>query len=333
MRLILFIVLLTVTCTAPAQQNVAGSWYGKAEAMLDGSHNSYLTELVIRQKGINVEGILGYYFRDGYRSIYVHGRYNIKTREFIIKDVPLTYFRAASIDGVDCRMDLYGTLRVSKVKSDIDAMLVSQRFYRYTCPELKVIFTRDENENNQDSVISNGITRRLWQPQTEDIVIVPETPAVAPTQIDDSIINTPGKPVIRRGVIIQPVAHGIADLMQSFNKRVNVLSKEIMVDSDSLRISFYDNGQIDGDSISVFVNKKPVLTGQSLSAEALNIYIQLDSSLDVNEVTMYAENLGKYPPNTALMVVNDGSKRHEIFLSSSLDKNATVRIINRKRQQ
>ena len=38
------------------------------------------------------------------------------------------------------------------------------------------------------------------------------------------------------------------------------------------------------------------------------------------------ENLGLYPPNTALMVLTDGINRYEIYLSSSLVQNATVRL-------
>ncbi|MBC8033850.1 MAG: hypothetical protein H7Y03_06870 [Chitinophagaceae bacterium] len=333
MRLILCIILITLPSLLWCQTNVAGSWYGKAEAVMNGNNNSYLTELVIRQKGNKVEGILGYYFRNGYRSIYVHGTYNTATRAFLIKNVPFTYFRAASIDGVDCKMDLYGTLRVSKIKSDIDALLVSNSFYKYTCPELRVIFTRDEKQENQDSVIKTGITRRLWQPQAEDMVVTVKENLVSATRINDSVNNTHEKPVITPGIIIQPAISGIDALIASFNKRTNIVSKEIIVESDSLRISFYDNGTIDDDSISVFVNKKPVLTGQGLTAEALNIYIELDSTLDVNEITMYAENLGKYPPNTALMIVNDGDKMNEVFLSSSLERNSTVRIVNRKRKK
>jgi hypothetical protein len=41
---------------------------------------------------------------------------------------------------------------------------------------------------------------------------------------------------------------------------------------------------------------------------------------------MFAENLGKYPPNTALMVISDGDKRYETFLSSDFKGNATIRL-------
>lgn len=315
MRFIILSICIVYSSILFGQGNIGGSWYGKAEANLEGNHNSYLTELIIRQKGNKVEGILGYYFRDGYRSLYIHGNYNQKTREFVIKNLPITYFRASSIDGVDCFMDLHGTLSVSKVSTAINAVLVANKQYKYTCPEFQVSYIRDDSEHNQDSVINKGVTRRLWQPQPEDMVVNAATPVIA-NAIKDTLKNTPS---------------AIDALVSNFNKRGNVITKEIEVDADSLRISFYDNGTIDGDSISVFVNNKPVLTRQELTAQALNIYIKLDASIEVNEITMYAENLGQYPPNTALMIVNDGITMHEIYLSSSLDDNAAVRIRRKKK--
>jgi hypothetical protein len=69
---------------------------------------------------------------------------------------------------------------------------------------------------------------------------------------------------------------------------------------------------------------------QELAAKAFNLYLHLDSTREVNEISMFAENLGKYPPNTALMVVTDGKNRYEVFMSSSLTENATIRL-KRKR--
>jgi hypothetical protein len=116
----------------------------------------------------------------------------------------------------------------------------------------------------------------------------------------------------------------------SFTKRKPVLNTILDVESDSVRVSFYDNGEIDGDSISVFVNNKVVLTHQELAAKALTIYLHLDSTREVNELSMFAENLGKYPPNTALMVVTDGTHRYEVFMSSSLTENATIQLRRKK---
>ena len=75
--------------------------------------------------------------------------------------------------------------------------------------------------------------------------------------------------------------------------------------------------------------KRP-LTHQELQAKAFNLYLHLDSTREVNEISMFAENLGRLPPNTALMVVTDGTHRYEVFMSSSLTENATIRLRRRR---
>jgi hypothetical protein len=120
-------------------------------------------------------------------------------------------------------------------------------------------------------------------------------------------------------------------IVESFTTRKSVLNQVLEVESDSVRLSFYDNGEIDGDSISVFVNKRVVLTHQMLAAKALTVYLRLDSTLNDTEISMFAENLGKYPPNTALMIVTDGKHRYEVFMSSSLTENSTIQL-RRKRK-
>ncbi len=44
---------------------------------------------------------------------------------------------------------------------------------------------------------------------------------------------------------------------------------------------------------------------------------------------MYAENLGTIPPNTALMVVNDGDNRYEVRISSDLQKSGVIRFMHK----
>lgn len=108
------------------------------------------------------------------------------------------------------------------------------------------------------------------------------------------------------------------------------LVKEIFVDTGTIRLDFYDNGQIDGDTISVFVNNTPVVTSQMLTAKPITIFVTVDLSQTMQEVIMVGENLGSIPPNTALMIVNAGDKRYQLFLSSDEQKNAMVRFIYQK---
>ena len=88
MRVLLIFLLISIASGTGAQ-TVTGSWYGLAEARSKGSNtNNYLTELVIKQKGNDVEGVFGYYFRSGYQSYYIRGTYNPSTRLLIINPQP-----------------------------------------------------------------------------------------------------------------------------------------------------------------------------------------------------------------------------------------------------
>ncbi|ULQ53858.1 hypothetical protein [Flavihumibacter fluvii] len=298
-------------------QTMGGSWYGKADVVLDGTFNNYLTELVIKQKGNKVEGIFGYYFRNGYQSFYVKGTYDPQTRQVSIPDIPVVFYKANSIDGVTCNMSFEGTLRISKVGSFVRGAFSSDSKYKYTCPELRVLFSQDSLVQ-QDSVINNGMAKRLWQPSVEDVIVV-----------DDSDGPDIKNAVTSAGLSRPNVASPTMDtksLTNRFKSRQTIITNELKVASDSVRISFYDNGDIDGDSISVFLNGNPVIEKQVISAKALTVYVKLDPTKEFNDLSMFAENLGRIPPNTALMVVYDGETPQEVFLTSNLSQNGSVRI-------
>jgi len=109
--------------------------------------------------------------------------------------------------------------------------------------------------------------------------------------------------------------------------RKNELVREIKVDTGIIRLDFYDNAQIDGDTISVFVDKNPVLSMQRLTQKPLTINIAIDRNKKDHEVVMVAENLGEIPPNTALMIVTAGNKRYQLYLTSTEQKNAMVKFV------
>lgn len=102
---------------------------------------------------------------------------------------------------------------------------------------------------------------------------------------------------------------------------------EIKVDTGTIRLDFYDNAVVDGDSITVKVNNQVVLTHQRLTEKALTTYIKVDVNAGFHEVEMIAENLGSIPPNTAILIVSAGDLYHRLFLSSTETKSAKVRFI------
>jgi hypothetical protein len=119
-------------------------------------------------------------------------------------------------------------------------------------------------------------------------------------------------------------------LPPTLTKRKAELVKEIKVDTGVIHIDFYDNGQIDGDTISVFVNNMPTVSNKMLTAKPISISVKIDAKRTEQEVIMVGENMGTIPPNTALMIINAGEKRYQLYLTSDETKNAMVRFIYEK---
>ncbi len=106
--------------------------------------------------------------------------------------------------------------------------------------------------------------------------------------------------------------------------------REIKVDTGKIRMDFYDNAEIDGDTISVLLNNQVVVSNKGLTAKPITVEFNVDLLKKEQEVVMVGENLGSIPPNTALLIVTAGTKRYQLYLTSTGKKNATVRFIYEK---
>ena len=113
-------------------------------------------------------------------------------------------------------------------------------------------------------------------------------------------------------------------------ERENPLVQTITTTAQNVTLKIYDNGEIDDDTISVYLDKKLVLAHQRLSASALLVNIKMNDDDNVHEVVMVADNLGRIPPNTSLMIVYAGDRRYEVRITSDKQQNAVVRFVYRK---
>ena len=107
-------------------------------------------------------------------------------------------------------------------------------------------------------------------------------------------------------------------------ERETILANTIQVDEKEVRIDYYDNGEIDNDTISVFDNSKKVVTGGRLSYSPITLNLTFSKDVPVHQIITVAENLGDIPPNTALMVITFGKKRFEVNITSDEKTNAKV---------
>lgn len=121
------------------------------------------------------------------------------------------------------------------------------------------------------------------------------------------------------------------DIKKELAKRKVEAIETVYFSSDSLLLELYDNGYVDGDSVSIIINGKELLTHVRLTEKAVKktIYITPDMGDSINLV-MFAENLGSIPPNSGLAILRDGKTQHRITFTGDLERNAAI-ILRRKR--
>ncbi|MBW0160975.1 MAG: hypothetical protein HYI21_13415 [Sediminibacterium sp. Gen4] len=277
-------------------QTVTGHWYGIGKVAVPGEHSSYLSELIIKQKGNTVTGELQYYFRDSLFKVKVSGNFNTRTRQLIFKPIPFIYYLSTNTKtGIDCMLTGNFTLLVNRTESVLTGAFESDAAHRYTSPAIQYRF-----KHSTDTIASK--------------------PAVDTTEIDIPTDTISTMKMIERKEISPTM------IEPRFLKREKSIFKEIEVTENFLRIDLYDNGTIDHDTVSLYLNHQLLFKDIPLTQIAFRRTIVLDSTIDVNEISMYAENLGTIPPNTAIMIIYDGQKRHELILTSDLDRTATIRL-------
>ncbi|MFN8243334.1 MAG: hypothetical protein U0X40_04695 [Ferruginibacter sp.] len=111
---------------------------------------------------------------------------------------------------------------------------------------------------------------------------------------------------------------------EAMQHRKNVTFSRLPVNVKELTLSLYDNAIVDDDTITVFYNGRMLVSHQKLSVKPIVINLLLDENASKHELVLFADNLGSIPPNTALIVVNAGTKRYELHSSANLTENAVL---------
>jgi hypothetical protein len=109
-----------------------------------------------------------------------------------------------------------------------------------------------------------------------------------------------------------------------YEQRRNHLMQTLDVTADSLLLSFYDNGVIDGDSITVYLNGVNIISHNRLTAVASKKTIDISKLGDRIELLVVADNLGTIPPNTGLVVVRDGDNVYQVNFTADMQTNASL---------
>ena len=346
MKIFYFLFFLVIFSTVNAQ-NFNGQWKGGFDETsygfsgMGGNDIDYVLELDTR--GSNVSGYSYTYFREGAKRYYtickLTGTLNRATNEITVTEIERTKFNTPPNfqncfqthklhyvqDSADVEM-LKGTWMPAPNQSGncgYGTTLLSRRIVQ----KLPMGITSIEKKTEKKIIPQNQvvITKKNDSKQKTLPIIKPKIEKARPDVKDNEVIKDAivTKPKIEKPAISSNPVSG-------FKLRRKDIIKTIPISNETFKIDFYDNGEIDGDSISVFYNGKIVLSHQRLSDKPISLKLQLDDDTEENLVTMYAENLGTIPPNTALMIVTDGDKRYEVRITSDTEKSGSVVFVHKE---
>jgi hypothetical protein len=168
-------------------------------------------------------------------------------------------------------------------------------------------------------------TETTAQPKPEPVVAKKTeqpAPEKKPAEVAVQPRPTPAPPVF----VAPSAAVGAAEI----DKRVTKADQSFYFETDSLVLTLYDNGEVDGDIVTVLMNGNVIFSKVLLTTKPNTKTIYITPDMDSVNLVMYAESLGDIPPNTGLLIVNDGEKRYDVRFSADLKTNAGIILRRRK---
>ena len=156
-------------------------------------------------------------------------------------------------------------------------------------------------------------------------------PSITITEEDSLENNT--TPITNAPVVAEPASERKIDsaiYATIKTRRQNDTISTIYTDQPTIRVSLFDNGQIDGDTVTVLHNNSVVTSRLGVTGNPYKFEITIDPAHPRHEVVLIAHNLGSIPPNTAVVIIEAGEKSYRLTASTDLNKNSVIIFEYRK---
>lgn len=144
------------------------------------------------------------------------------------------------------------------------------------------------------------------------------------------VVSEIAKPLATSTIVISPLPPKIEfdsiRKIKTIKGREIITSREMRVKKNKLHVYVYDNSAIDGDTMSLFFDGNWVLDHYGVEKKKKELFITLKETGE-NYLVLFANNLGKSPPNTAVVEIDDGSTRKIFRLSSDLKTCSAINFV------
>lgn len=321
-------------------QNYSGQWTGSFESNNEpGSRTEYVLE--IEAKGNSFTGTSTTYFSYNGKRYYTicnikgsidQGSKTLVSTELkvIKKNTPpeqgdclqihtLTYFRKGETE------ELSGTWKGAREMDKCGVgttSLLRKQLVKNSVTSPPQNNTVRMNPAAPKPAPEKPVTKPVTKPATTTTAkneLKKETPVINAPAITK--VENKNEPEIKPE--IKPTNIPAPKLPNGLEKRESKVFETIAIEEEEINISLYDNAEVDGDVITVLFNGEVVASQKTLSDKPITLKLKAIKGRD-NTLTMYAENQGRVPPNTAIMRVQNGEQYYKVFLSADDKKNGSV---------
>jgi len=323
--LLLFFICATAIIKA---QTITAVWRGKI--------NLQKVEAKIVLEGADLTGTTCYYESPSiYMRCRVKGFFNYHTKELVWWDDQWIEEKGHGPSGANTATTYfncpgYGHLRLGAKASDVQLQRVR---------EASLNNTDWSNFTDEWDFVLESLTVEDNSPRIVDssnVAAANKTNERHPAKLSsdgDSVLAI-AKPMPAQIELIKSTITALpagsikpSGIQEKYTARKKIFAAQIPVSGDSIELHFYDNGQVDGDSISLFLNDKLIFEHIRLTDKAYSIKLSVRELNSSNELIMVAENLGSIPPNTAYMVATVDDKTYEARLESTEGSSALVLLV------
>ena len=128
-----------------------------------------------------------------------------------------------------------------------------------------------------------------------------------------------GKMYLEKPILEQQAQREMVDQSVVYEKehgRKAKVDRVIQVSSPKIRVRIWDNGTVDGDIVTIFLNGEKLVSKFRVNKHKWSIPVTLPGK--ENLLIIHSEDLGAITPNTVAVSIDDGKKEQILVISSDL---------------
>lgn len=137
----------------------------------------------------------------------------------------------------------------------------------------------------------------------------------------------PGKMVLHKPVLTEKIVQQIATSSQAYELELSrkvQINQIIEVSRSKLKLGVWDNGVVDGDIMTLYLNGEKIMEHHQVRKR--KVYIDVELKARNNFLVLHADDLGEVSPNTVAISIFDGQREQILVMSSNLDESGAVLI-------